>query len=160
MADIHDTETRRKNMRAVKHKNTKPELLLRRLLHANGFRYGLHNKNLPGKPDLHLAKYNAAVFVHGCFWHHHDCPKAKLPQTNTAFWRDKIMKNVARDEQNVNQLIERNKRVLIVWECALTGKHKTDAHTIITLCKAWLVSDSMMYEIEGNMIKEIDETNE
>ena len=107
-------------MKRVRSKNTTPELIVRRFLHTNSFRYSLHNKKLPGKPDLTLAKYSTVVFVNGCFWHgHRNCKNAKTPATNKKFWIDKIEKNRARDTRCRKELKDKNWKVLTVWECQL-----------------------------------------
>ncbi|WP_212786303.1 very short patch repair endonuclease [Ferrigenium kumadai] len=117
MADVHSPAVRSKNMRAIRSKNTKPELLVRKSLHAAGFRYRLHDKRLPGKPDIVLPKYRTVIFVHGCFWHGHDCKFFKLPQTRTKFWQEKIETNQARDREHIAQLIQLGWSVIVVWEC-------------------------------------------
>lgn len=120
MVDIVDAETRSRMMRNIRGKDTKPELLLRRGLHARGFRYRLHHKGLPGRPDLVFPKYRAAVFVHGCFWHRHPgCPKATTPATREDYWQSKFAVNTARDRRNIDQLQSAGWRVLVVWECEL-----------------------------------------
>lgn len=107
-------------MAGIKGANTKPELLLRRALHAHGFRFRIHDKRLPGKPDIVLPKWRVAIQVHGCFWHRHEgCSKATTPGTNVAFWEEKFASNVARDKANAEVLLEKGWRVLIVWECAI-----------------------------------------
>jgi DNA mismatch endonuclease (patch repair protein) len=99
-------------------KNTKPELLVRKLLHSLGYRFRLHRKDLPGKPDLVLPKFNIVLFVHGCFWHSHDCPKGtKRPQTNIDFWENKISNNIKRDATVNDALIESGWKVVVIWEC-------------------------------------------
>ena len=138
MADKHTPEARRRNMAAVKGKNTKPELQIRKALHGRGFRYGLHNKTLPGKPDLTLPKYGAAVFVHGCFWHGHDCPAFSWPKTREDFWREKIGKNKVRDAANLQALLTARLRVAVVWECAIKGKHKRPVDEVVDALAAWL----------------------
>ena len=138
MADRHSPEARRRNMSAVKGKNTKPEMLIRRALHARGFRYGLHNKTLPGKPDLTLPKYNAVIFVHGCFWHSHDCPAFSWPKTREDFWRDKIGGNKQRDGRNLEALLNDGRRVAVIWECALKGKNKPPFETVTGALTEWL----------------------
>lgn len=120
MVDIVDTETRSRMMSNIRGKDTKPELLLRRALHARGFRYRLHYKGLPGRPDLLFPKYRAAIFVHGCFWHRHPgCSKATTPATRADFWQNKFAENTARDQRNIEQLRSASWRVLVVWECEL-----------------------------------------
>jgi DNA mismatch endonuclease (patch repair protein) len=105
-------------MARIKGKNTKPELIVRRVLHALGYRFRLHRGDLPGRPDIVLPKYRTAIFVHGCFWHRHsECSKASMPKTRTEFWQDKFAMNVARDQRNVEALKAAGWHVLIVWEC-------------------------------------------
>ncbi|CAG0903564.1 unnamed protein product [Cyprideis torosa] len=120
--DVHDKATRSKNMAAIRGKDTKPELVIRKGLHKAGFRYRLHDKKLPGKPDLVFPRYQAVLFINGCFWHLHDCHLFKWPKTRSEFWSDKIKKNVARDQVNIAQLKASGWRVGIIWECSLKGK--------------------------------------
>jgi len=105
-------------MRAIRSADTKPELLVRKALFAAGFRYRLHKGELPGKPDIVLAKYRAAIFIHGCFWHGHDCKYFKVPKTRPDFWLAKIRANQMRDESVVSQLNQSGWHVILVWECA------------------------------------------
>ena len=111
------SESRRKNMAAIRGKNTKPELAVRRFLHASGFRYRLHAKNLPGRPDIVLKRFNTAIFVHGCFWHHHGCANSVWPKTRSDFWRTKILGNRRRDRRHNRTLEKMGWRVATVWEC-------------------------------------------
>lgn len=104
-------------MGRVKQKDTRPEIVVRRLLHAEGFRFRLHRKDLPGTPDIVLPKYKSAIFVHGCFWHGHDCKRGRLPETRTEFWREKQQRNQDRDRRVARELTESGFRVLTVWEC-------------------------------------------
>lgn len=107
-------------MRAVGSKNTTPELAVRSLLHAMGYRYRLHRRDLPGNPDIVLTKYRAVIFVHGCFWHGHSCKRgARQPKTNAEYWREKIKRNEERDTANQNILRCNGWRVLVLWECEL-----------------------------------------
>lgn len=123
MADIHSKETRSYNMSSIRSKDTKPEILVRKFLHKNGFRYRLHVKNLPGKPDTVLPKYKTIIFIHGCFWHGHDgCKKASLPKTRTEWWTDKIHKNAANDQNAETALLNLGWRVIKIWECELKSK--------------------------------------
>lgn len=114
------SELRSRTMRAVRSKNTTPELKLRRLLHGAGYRFRLHRKDLPGSPDLTFSGRKAVVFVHGCFWHGHDCKRgARAPKSNAGYWTAKIARNVARDARTLDALAAMNWRVAIVWECEL-----------------------------------------
>lgn len=106
-------------MSAIRGKDTGPEMAVRRFLHASGLRYGLHRKDLPGRPDLVLARHGAVVFVHGCFWHGHDCPAGRLPRTRTEWWRAKIGRNKARDAVQAEALRSAGWRVFEAWECDL-----------------------------------------
>ena len=118
MTDVHPSHIRSYNMSRIKSKDTKPELLIRSYLHSKGLRYKLHDKKLPGKPDLVFPRYRTVLFVHGCFWHmHENCKFASIPKTKTEWWIAKLSKNVERDEKNVKELTERGWNVLIHWEC-------------------------------------------
>lgn len=120
MADVHDKETRSKNMAAIKGKNTRPEMLVRKFLHAQGFRYRLHVKDLPGKPDIVLPKYRTAIFVHGCFWHGHEgCRYYVVPKTRTEWWLNKINRNIDNDKKAYDALKAEGWNVVEVWECEL-----------------------------------------
>jgi len=119
MTDIVSSEKRSQMMSGIRGKDTKPELRVRHYLHAQGFRFRLHDRRLPGKPDLVLPKWNAAVFVHGCFWHWHDCRYFKLPKTRPEFWSEKLAGNRARDEINCRRLEALGWRVLVIYECEL-----------------------------------------
>ncbi len=113
-------EQRSRNMAQIKGKNTKPEILVRSLLHRMGYRFRLHNKKLPGKPDIILPKYKAVIFVHGCFWHGHEgCKRATIPATRTEFWKSKISENKVRDNNNIAALKNFGYRCLVVWQCEL-----------------------------------------
>ena len=120
MADVHSVATRSYNMSRIKGKNTKPEMLVRKYLFAHGFRYTLHSKKLPGKPDIVLPKYKTVIFVHGCFWHGHDeCKYFVVPKTKTEWWLNKINGNKANDAKTVQTLEQAGWKVLVVWECQL-----------------------------------------
>ena len=120
MADVHDKKTRSYNMSQIKSGNTKPELLVRKFLHASGYRYKLHDKTLPGKPDIVLPKYKTIIFIHGCFWHGHtNCKYFVIPKTRTQWWLDKINCNKANDEKAVKALKKEGWKVITVWECKL-----------------------------------------
>jgi DNA mismatch endonuclease (patch repair protein) len=123
MTDVHDPQTRSYNMSRIKGKDTKPEMVVRRFLFANGFRYRLHDKRLPGKPDLVLAKYKTAIFVNGCFWHGHEgCKYFVMPKTRVEWWKDKIDRNKNNDKKKVAMLIELGFEVITIWECQIKNK--------------------------------------
>lgn len=120
MTDNHTSEQRRYNMQQIKGKDTKPEISLRKLLFAKGFRYRINESKLPGKPDIVLKKYNMVIFVNGCFWHgHQDCPYFVIPKIRTEFWTEKINGNKKRDHRNILMLKEAGWNVITVWECEL-----------------------------------------
>jgi DNA mismatch endonuclease (patch repair protein) len=130
MADVHDKATRSYNMSRIKNKNTKPEILVRKFLFANGFRYRINDKKLPGKPDIVLPKYKTVIFVNGCFWHGHEsCKYFKLPATRTEWWKAKIDGNIKNDLKKHTQLVTLGFKVLVVWECKI--KNKEFYNTII-----------------------------
>ncbi|OPZ97504.1 MAG: Very short patch repair protein [Bacteroidetes bacterium ADurb.Bin408] len=134
MADVHDTQTRSYNMSRIKGKDTKPELLVRKFLHAHGFRYKLHDTNLPGKPDLVLPKYKTVIFIHGCFWHGHtNCRYFVVPKTRTDWWLNKINTNRANDAKAVKALKKDGWKIITVWECRL--KPAKAASTLAALLK-------------------------
>ena len=138
-------------MARVGSKNTKPELLIRKSLHALGFRYRLHVKDLPGKPDLVFPRYKSVIQINGCFWHGHSCPRCRMPSSNTEYWNRKVARNMERDVANRRLLIEGGWRVLTIWECALTGKRKLGLNEVIALASKWLLSTEPICEIEGEI---------
>ena len=131
MTDIVDPATRSRLMSGIKSKNTKPELTIRKGLFARGLRFRLYAKELPGKPDLVFPRYRAVLFVHGCFWHKHDCHLFKLPSSNQEFWNTKLSRNKFRDEEQQRQLEIAGWRVLTVFECALKGKSKETVEALL-----------------------------
>ena len=134
MADVHEPETRSYNMSRISGKDTKPEMMVRKFLHGNGFRYRLHVKDLPGKPDLVLPKYNSVIFVHGCFWHVHEgCKYFKLPETRTKWWKEKLFGNKERDEKHRRHLSEQGWNVITVWECELKPNNLQNTLTELVL---------------------------
>jgi DNA mismatch endonuclease (patch repair protein) len=133
-------------MSGIRGRNTKPEILIRSLLHRRGFRFRLHVSDLPGKPDIVLPRYHAVIFVHGCFWHGHDCPMFKWPSTRPDFWRNKIERNRANDRKASDALLASGWRVGIVWECALRGPGKNIEYVLCSLSD-WLHSDAQLIEI-------------
>ena len=146
MTDIVDQQTRSRMMAGIRGKDTKPELALRRALHARGFRFRLHSKAVHGRPDLVLPKYRAVVFVHGCFWHRHEgCRYATIPTTRQEFWQAKFEANVARDHTVRTTLLDGGWRVATVWECALRRPDQIVAS--IDSLSAWLRSEEDQIEI-------------
>jgi DNA mismatch endonuclease (patch repair protein) len=148
MADIVSPEVRSRMMAGIRGKNTKPEILIRKALHAEGFRFRIHAA-LPGKPDMVFPKWNAVLFVHGCFWHGHDCHLFKWPKSRPEFWRSKIAGNIARDEASIAELLADGWRVGIVWECALKGRTRLDSSRTIQSCSKWLTSNRKRFELSG-----------
>lgn len=149
MADVVPPDVRSRMMAGIRSKDTKPELALRRGLHALGFRYRLHIKDLPGKPDLVFTRHGAVLFAHGCFWHGHDCHLFKWPSTRVDWWREKIERNRALDARAVASLAARGWRVGVVWECALKGRSRRPLESVIDSCAAWLRSNATSFEIRG-----------
>lgn len=147
MTDVHSKLVRRKNMKAVRAKNTKPELLVRKLLHSAGYRYRLHVKNLPGTPDIVLPKYKVVIFVHGCFWHMHDCELFRLPSTRTEWWRKKLSENRLRGEAAEDFLRELGWRVVVIWECSLKGQAKLEPCDVLDKFNYWLSGPTSFLEI-------------
>lgn len=135
MVDVVSSKVRSRMMAGIGGKDTKPELTLRKGLFALGLRYRLHDRKLPGRPDIVLPKWTAVVFVHGCFWHRHPaCRFATTPATRIEFWLDKFEKNVARDQRNVVALQTLGWRVLVVWECDI----KADPSGTIKRVEQWI----------------------
>lgn len=117
MADNRSLESRSALMGRVRQKNTSPELIVRRLLHRMGYRFRLHRKDLPGRPDIVLPRHNKVIFVHGCFWHRHDCKKATTPKTNEEFWKNKFQTNIERDIKVLRSIEQQGWDALTIWEC-------------------------------------------
>jgi len=145
MVDSVDAATRSRMMAGIRSGNTKPKLVLRKELHARGFRFRLHRRDLPGRPDLVFPRYRACVFVHGCFWHRHpDCRFATIPATRADFWLAKFALNVQRDRKSIAALRDLDWRVGVVWECALRPANSERAISLVT---EWLHSDQMLLEL-------------
>lgn len=151
MADVVDAAARSRMMSGIRGKNTKPELLVRTGLHALGFRYRLHPREIPGRPDLWLPKYKAAIFVHGCFWHGHDCSLFKLPGTRKEFWQQKIDTNRARDAKVDELFAERALRRLEIWECAFRGPGRIGLEETLARTAEWLRGNDERGEIRGTI---------
>ncbi|MGA8163648.1 MAG: DNA mismatch endonuclease Vsr [Waddliaceae bacterium] len=138
MVDKFDKKTRSRIMASVKNKDTKPEINIRKALFAQGLRYRLHDKKLPGHPDLVFPKYKAVIFIHGCFWHHHDCEHGKLPATNIDFWEKKLQGNAERDCQNIKKLEKMGWRVKVIWLCELKNKRKIGTKDYLNEIVKWI----------------------
>lgn len=136
-------------MSGIRGKDTRPELQIRSGLHRLGFRYRLHVKSLPGKPDLVFSRRRAVIFVHGCFWHGHDCHLFRLPKTRPGFWKDKIETNRRNDTAAIEGLLAQGWRSLLVWECALKGRKRLPDGEAVTRAAAWLVHGTDNAEITG-----------
>lgn len=149
MADVVSPEVRSRMMSGIRGKNTKPEMIIRRGLHANGFRYLLHDRRLPGKPDLVFPKHGAVILVHGCFWHGHDCHLFKWPKTQKGFWRKKLDRNREIDESALLALKAAGWRCCVIWECAIKGRNKLPANEILRRCSLWLFSRRKYLELKG-----------
>lgn len=146
MVDVMDAGARSALMSRIQAKDTKPELIVRRLLWRRGFRFRLHGRKLPGKPDLILPKWGAVVFVHGCFWHRHEgCPYFRLPKTRTDFWDTKLGRNRERDAATIAALRQMGWRVAIVWECSIRTDHLAAADQL----SAWITGGSDHTQIEA-----------
>jgi DNA mismatch endonuclease (patch repair protein) len=148
MVDVVDSATRRRMMSGIRGRNTKPEILIRSLLHRQGFRFRLNARDMPGKPDIVLPRYRAVVFVHGCFWHGHSCRLFKLPGTRPDFWRAKIERNQNNDNRAKRELLADGWRVGVIWECALRGAGKNIEGVAQSLAE-WLRSDTPLIEVRG-----------
>ncbi len=136
-------------MAGIRGRDTKPEIMLRKGLHAAGFRYRLHVRTLPGRPDMVFPKHSAVLFAHGCFWHGHDCHLFRWPSTRQDWWREKIIRNRAADARNEAALAAAGWRLGIVWECALKGRFRLPFPAVLDSCIHWLRSDEPRLEIRG-----------
>ena len=144
MADIVDPATRSRMMAGIRGKNTQPELVLRRAVHARGLRFRLHDRGLPGTPDLVFRRFGAVCFVHGCFWHRHaGCPYTTTPTTREKFWQAKFSENTERDRRNLRDLLHAGWRVAVVWECALRNQ---DAMEVARHLEQWLLGNTAVFD--------------
>ena len=149
MVDVVDTATRSRMMAGIRAENTKPELTVRKGLHARGYRYRLHSRKAAGKPDLVLPRHRAAIFVHGCFWHGHNCHLFRMPATRTEFWRAKIAGNRQRDDHVREALLQSGWRRLVIWECALKGRERLELSSMLDGVCDWIESGGRDMEIAG-----------
>lgn len=136
-------------MAGIRGKDTRPEMTIRRMLHALGFRYRLHDRRLPGKPDMVFPGLRAVILVHGCFWHGHDCHLFKWPASRADFWRRKITRNREKDAETMQALTAAGWRVLTIWECALKGRTRRPLEEVVGKAARWLRSGNDCEEIRG-----------
>lgn len=137
-------------MAGIRGRNTGPEIAVRSALHRRGYRFRLHRRDLPGKPDLVLPKFRAVILVHGCFWHGHGCHLFRWPKTRKEFWRKKIVSNMERDRQQMSDLRTAGWRVATIRECALKGRARMPVEVVAVRCSAWLESDEATLELTGD----------
>lgn len=149
MTDIVDQATRSRMMSGIRSRNTKPERLLRKALHSLGFRFRLHDTKVLGHPDLVFPKYHAVLFIHGCFWHGHDCSLFRYPETRKEFWKEKIRKNQERDAEVRKVLAGAGWRIGVVWECALKGKYRIGLEESVNRIIFWVRSEQEGIEVRG-----------
>lgn len=149
MADVVTPEVRSRMMAGIRGKDTAPEMTLRRGLHASGFRFRLHDRSLPGRPDMVFPRHRAVLFAHGCFWHGHDCHLFRLPSTRPDFWRSKIEANRKRDEAAEQALATLGWRRGEVWECAMKGRTALAPADVIRRCASWLQSGDVQCTVRG-----------
>jgi DNA mismatch endonuclease (patch repair protein) len=149
MTDVVSSEKRSLMMSGIRWKDTKPEIIVRKHLHQRGFRFRLHVKALPGKPDIVFSKYRAVVFVHGCFWHKHDCHLFKLPSTRQDFWEAKLNKNKINDAKVIKLLNAAGWRVFAIWECALKGRTRIKLDEVIERTADWIVNGTSNVDLRG-----------
>jgi DNA mismatch endonuclease (patch repair protein) len=149
VVDVVDSATRSRMMSGIRGRDTGPERLIRSALHRLGFRFRLHPGNVPGRPDLVLPRYSAAIFVHGCFWHGHDCGLFRLPGTRREFWRAKIRRNAERDAEVAQMLEQAGWRQLTIWECAFRGPDSIGLEKTVQQAARWIVSRRVRGEIRG-----------
>ena len=136
-------------MSAIKSANTKPEILLRKLLFKAGYRYRLNAKHLPGKPDIALRKYKTVIFVHGCFWHAHGCKLSNIPKSNADYWLAKIKRNLERDNTNIIALNAAGWKVLIIWECALVKAGRLEDQNLLSEIQEFFKNKKLGFSIKG-----------
>lgn len=150
MTDRVDSATRSRMMAAVKSRDTKPELLIRSILHQKGFRFRLHVKDLPGKPDIVLPKYRSVILINGCFWHgHENCRFFKIPSTRTEFWEEKIHKNKINDSKAIAKLLAENWRVCVIWQCKIR-ESKKNLTELANIVSSFITGKEKFLELRDN----------
>jgi len=152
MTDILTAAQRSALMARIRGRDTKPEMVVRRMLHGLGFRYRLHRRDLPGRPDIALPRWKAIVQVNGCLWHGHDCPAFKMPASNRAFWQGKIRRNQERDASTTASLAAAGWRVMTVWECALRGAGKLQPDAFGEAMAVFIRSEETASELAGEQL--------
>lgn len=156
MADVHDSKTRSKNMRAIRNRGTAIEKKVADMLQKSGFVFREQAQDLSGKPDFVLDDYKAVIFVHGCFWHYHDCHLFQVPATRTDFWMNKIQSNVLHDQKIMQDLSSKGWRMLVVWECSLKGRLKLSAPELGLRLEEWICAASSHAEMDTKGIHQIN----
>ena len=149
MVDSVDRATRSRIMASIRGADTGPELAVRRALHARGFRYRVHVKGLPGRPDIVLRRFSAVIFVNGCFWHRHDCSLFRRPTSRPVFWEEKLQRNQERDARVREALGAAGWRHLTVWECCIRGPERREFEYVIDYIADWLIGERLHAEIRG-----------
>ena len=150
MTDIVNAATRSRMMSGIRSTNTKPEIHIRSLLHSRGFRFRIHDSNLPGKPDIVLPKYHAVIFINGCFWHGHNCELFKMPTTRRDFWQTKIENNRKNDNRSVKALRSADWRVATIWECAIRGSARQDEKILLERLATWIYGNDNGLELKAD----------
>ena len=150
MVDIVEPSVRSRMMSSIRSKNTRHEVEIRKALHHCGFRYRLHRRDLPGVPDITFPSHRAVVFVHGCFWHGHDCQLFKWPSSNQERWKRKILGNRARDDASTSKLLASGWRVCTIWECALRGRGRLTREHVICTTADWIRGTEQIIELRGD----------
>jgi len=151
MTDIFSREKRSEIMSKIKSKDTKPEVIIRKGLHGMGYRYRLHVKDLPGKPDIYLPKYNTVIEVMGCFWHGHNCHLGSSPNSNKDYWTNKLTRNKERDQTNKELIIEQELNLLVVWECSIIGKTSWELEGLLEDIESFILDSRNYHEIQGKI---------
>ena len=157
---IDVSPARRKNMRAIRSTNTKPETLFRKSLFTRGYRYRIAPKNIRGEPDLWMPRFGAAIFINGCFWHAHNCELFQIPKTRKGFWMDKLTSNVARDTHTYNGLQNSGIRILVVWECSFKKQTRVTLPLSVSLAITWLESGKQFGAITQSGLSYSDTLND
>ena len=148
MTDTKTKEERSRNMSAIKSKDTKPEVYIRKLLFGQGYRYRKNSKQIPGHPDIWMRKYNTAIFVNGCFWHRHQgCKYSYMPKSRTEYWKNKFDNNTKRDHENRKLLFDKGIKCLVLWECSINNKRENPSEKLLKEIIDFLHSNDLYKEI-------------